>query len=60
MYIKNLIGNGNYGGLLYHCDESLNIEFIANNITLYNLYQLNRHITSIIYIERNNRVYMDG
>jgi len=60
VYINNLIGNGEEGGLFYTSHDSLYIEFIANNITLYNLYQSNRHDTSIIHIEKNNNVYIDG
>jgi len=60
MYIKKLIGNGKEDGLFYTSHDSLEVKFTANNITLYNLYQSYKHDTSIIYIEKNNNVTMDG
>jgi len=53
--IKNLIGNGE-DGLFYTSHESINIEFIAQNITLENLYQLNQFDSSLLIIENNNYV----
>jgi len=60
MYIKNLIGNGEEGGLFYTSKESLNVEFNVYNVTLNGLYQSEKHETSIIYIDTNNYVNMDG
>ena len=60
MYIKNLIGNGNEGGLFYTSQDSFEVKFTTKNITLYNLYQENKQATSIIYIDKNNTVHMDG
>jgi len=60
VYIKKLKGSGNSGGLFYTADNSVDIEFIANNITLYDLYQSSRHTTAIIDIPNKNKAYMDG
>jgi len=54
MYINNLKGNGEEGGLFYTSKDSFNINFSGYNITLNNLYQLNKSETSIIYIDKNN------
>jgi len=58
--IKNLIGNGEEGGLFYTSIEPLNVEFYAYNVTLHDLYQSDKHETSIIYVDTNNYVSMDG
>jgi len=60
VYIKKLKGNGSGGGLFYTSTNSLKVEFIANNVTLYDLYQLSRHSTSIFNIISKNNVYIDG
>jgi len=60
MYIKNLIGCGVHDGLFYYSQDSLNIEFNARNITLYDLYQSNKHKTSIFYFDKNNFANIDG
>jgi len=60
MYIKNLTGSGDDDGLFYTSHDNLNIEFNANKITLYYLYQSDKHETSIIYIARNNNATIDG
>jgi len=60
MYVKNLIGNGRDDGLFYTSHDSLNIQFNAYNITLYDLYQINKLETSIFYFERNNFPIIDG
>jgi len=60
IYIKNLKGNGKQAGLFYTSQDSKKIEFNAYNVTLYDLYQTDKHETSIIYIERSNNVTIDG
>jgi len=58
VYVRNLIGNGDKGGLFYTSHDSINIEFNAYNVTLYDLYQLNEQETSILYFEKNNFAYI--
>jgi len=60
MYLKNLIGNGGSGGLFYTSHDSFDVEFNSYNVTLYDLYQLSRYDTSIIYIDKNNYFNMNG
>ena len=59
IYIKKLIGNGEQDGLFYTSHDSLNIEFNAYNVTLNDLYQSNKHETSILYLEKNNFANID-
>jgi len=59
VYIKNLIGNGE-DGLFYTSHDSLDIKFNSFNVTLHNLYQLNKYDSSIINIDKNNNVTMEG
>jgi len=58
-YIQNLIGNGDQGGLFYTSNNSLDVKFTANNVTLYNLYQSNKQETSIFFIGKNNTIRID-
>jgi len=60
MFIKNLVGCGVHDGLFYYSQDSLNVEFNAYNLTLYNLYQSNKHKTSIFYFDKNNFANIDG
>jgi len=60
MYIKELIGNGEEDGLFYTSHDSTNVDFTGYNITLYNLFQLNKFETSIIYLTKNNYPIIDG
>ena len=60
VYIKNLKGNGEEGGLFYTSNESSNVEFNAYNVTLHDLYQSDKLETSIIYNNTNSYVNMDG
>jgi len=59
LYLKNLIGSGEDDGLFYTSYEPLDVEFIAKNITLENLYQLNKFDSSIIYIETNSKAIIE-
>ncbi len=60
MYIKNLEGNGEEGGLFYTSHNSFNVEFNGYNITLYDLYQKHKSETSIFYIDKNNFPTING
>ncbi|ORX52137.1 hypothetical protein BCR36DRAFT_396937 [Piromyces finnis] len=53
--INKLIGNGEYG-LFYTSHDSLDISFLASNITLNNLFQLNLKENAIFYIENKNKI----
>ncbi|KAL6612841.1 7 transmembrane sweet-taste receptor of 3 GCPR-domain-containing protein [Neocallimastix sp. 'constans'] len=53
--INNLIGN-DIGGLFYNSQNSYYITLSAKNITLNNLYQLNRKESTLMYFDTNNIV----
>jgi len=50
-----LIGN-DIGGLFYNSQNSYYITLSAKNITLNNLYQLNRKESTLMYFDINNIV----
>jgi len=60
VYIKNLIGNGAHDGLFYTSHDVENIEFNADNITLYDLYQSSPHESSILNFERGDSPIMNN
>jgi len=60
MYINNLVGHGEKDGLFYTSYDSVDVAFTAYNMTLNNLYQLSKSESSIISVDKNNDIHMNG
>jgi len=55
MYINKMVGNGE-DGLFYNSHNSKNITFEANNVVLNELQQKSDFESTILHVEKDNKV----